>query len=151
MPTLTFELRLPKSITKSLILGSLLLDYEDGKSPINYLATSGAPGRQHNNFFWKKGGLGPIPPGSYYIPTLPYKLNVPGIDGNFFHIQPDPQSSLGSRAELGIHLDSNYHKSPGTAGCIGLINPDGFQGFCTRLKKLNDQGIKRINLIVRYL
>jgi len=94
--------------------------------------------------------LGPIPNGDYRIPTIGYIVNTPGIGGIFFHIQPDPVSDEGQRAELGIHADANYEKSPGTAGCIGIIRQDAFNRFCDRLKKLNSQGMKRLPLTVRY-
>lgn len=150
MPKLTFTMDLPDKRIASLITGILELDYEDDRGQIHYLATSGAPGRQHPDFFWQQGKLGPIPPGEYYIPSRGYRLDHPGIKGIFFHIQPNPISDLGRRSELGIHWDANHQRSPGTAGCIGLINKEGFDRFCDRLLELRQQGIKQLPLTVRY-
>ena len=131
-----------------LITGNLALDYGDGKHAINYLATSGAAGRQTRELLWKMGGFGPIPEAvDYWIPTIGHVSNVPGIAGYFFHIQPDPRSEKGMRSQLGIHHDAN---SPGTAGCIGIIRRSSFDKFCDRLEELNEQGVKRLPLSVKY-
>ena len=139
MAKLIFSMDLPDKPIANLITGILELDYEDDRGSIHYLASSGAPGRQHPSFFWRQGGLGPIPPGEYKISTSGYHLDTPGVNGIFFHIQPDPVSKSGRRSELGIHWDSNYRKSPGTAGCIGLINKEGFDRFCARLSNLREK------------
>ena len=143
---------LPKKQIDALVTGILELDYEDDRrSEVHYLATSGAPGRQHPDFFWQQGKLGPIPPGEYHIPTKGYRLDHPGINGLFFHIQPDPISNLGRRSELGIHWDANYRQQPGTAGCIGLINKEGFDRFCDRMSELRQQKVSQLALVVRYV
>jgi len=132
--------------SENLITGNLALDYGNGQI-INYLATSGARGRQTKELLWEQGKLGALPEGEYSIPTIGYVSNVPGIQGYFFHIQPDPISEKGRRSQLGIHHDAN---APGTAGCIGIIRRDSFDKFCDRLEELNGQGIKRLSLIVQY-
>lgn len=143
-PKLIFSMELGYS--ENLTTGNLALDYGNGQI-INYLATSGAGGRQTKEFLWKQGKLGAIPEGEYSIPTIGYVSNVPGIAGYFFHIQPDPISEKGRRSQLGIHYDANQ---PGTAGCIGIIRKASFDKFCDRLEELAEQGIKRLPLIVQY-
>ena len=143
-PKLLFTMKLDES--PRLITGNLALDYGDG-NVVNYLATSGAASRQTRELLWKMGGFGPIPEGDYWIPTIGYVSNVPGIAGYFFHIQPDPKSERGMRSQLGIHHDAN---APGTAGCIGIIRRTAFDKICDRLEELNEQGVKRLPLFVKY-
>lgn len=144
-PSLFFTM--PLGYYTRLITGNLRLDYGDGEAVVNYLATSGAVSRQTKELFWKRGQMGPIPPGQYHIPTIGYVSNHPGIAGMFFHIQPDPSSSEGGRSELGIHWDA---RSPGTAGCIGIIRQSSFEKFCDRLEELAEKGVMQIPLLVRY-
>ena len=142
---LVFTMPLGKS--QSLIKGSLKLIYPDGEA-INYLATSGLPDYQRPGDQWVRG-KGPIPEGDKYeIPTEPYWLETRGVEGLFFHITPDPVG-FGDRvrSELGIHWDANV---PGTSGCIGLINWEGWQGFCRRMRNIASQGIERLSLKVKY-
>ena len=82
------------------------------------------------------------------IPTKPYWLDTRGVEGYFFHITPDPVGSGEQiRAELGIHFDANV---PGTSGCIGLKNWEGWQGFLRRMAKIALLGIKSLPLKVEY-
>ncbi|MFB2921179.1 L,D-transpeptidase [Aerosakkonema sp. BLCC-F2] len=124
--------------------------YPDGRI-VDYLATSGSRGWQSKDDLWARG-RGPIPDGfDYQIPTTPYYLPTKGIEGNFFHITPDPvkqKNGNGTRAELGIHYDANV---PGSAGCIVLKNRDGFEGFCNRMKRLADNETKTLPLTINYL
>ncbi|WP_293135847.1 hypothetical protein [Microcoleus sp. bin38.metabat.b11b12b14.051] len=130
----------------SLIEGTLALTYPDG-SIIRYLATSGCTQWQQPGDEWVRG-KGPIPAGNYEIPTSPYWLETRGIEGDFFHITPDPVvSDKGVRAELGIHYDANM---PGSAGCIVLRNRDGWEKFCDRMKAIAKLGIKELPLTVNY-
>ncbi len=110
---------MPLGRSQNLILGNLRLIYPD-KTPIDYLATSGLPNYQRLGDQWIRG-KGPIPAGNLYqIPAEPYYLETRGVEGNFFHITPDPVGSGDrTRSELGIHYDANV---PGTSGCIGVIN-----------------------------
>ncbi len=143
-PKLIFTMQLKKE--SRLISGNLALDYGD-KNIINYLATSGIPGRQTKDWIWKQGGGGPIPEGDYWIPTIGYFSATPGIQGMFFHIQPDPISPLGKRSELGIHWDA---RNPGTMGCIGILRQPSFERLCDRLEEIHDSGDDTIPLLVRY-
>jgi len=137
---------MPLGISQKLILGNLQLTYPDGKT-IDYLATSGLPDYQRPDDQWVRG-KGPIPAGIYQIPTEPYWLNTRGIEGFFFHITPDPVGSGDRiRSELGVHYDANV---PGTSGCIGLINWEGWDGFCRRMTQISSLGIEKIPLKVQY-
>jgi hypothetical protein len=105
-------------------------------------------------FLWQQPGdewvrgKGPIPAGEYSIPTEPYWLETRGVEGDFFHITPDPVVSVhGIRAELGIHFDANV---PGTAGCIGIIREFGWRRLCDRLASIADSGVKSLQLTVKY-
>jgi hypothetical protein len=143
---LNLEFTLQLKPASELLWGNLGLSYSDGKK-IDYLATSGCAGWQQPGDEWVLG-KGPIPKGKYEIPTTPYWLDTRGIEGYFFHITPDPViSAQGVRAELGIHFDANV---PGSAGCIVLRNPEGWERFCDRMDAIAKSGIKALPLEVRY-
>ena len=143
--SLLFEMALANS--NNLLEGTLDLTYPD-ESVIRYRATSGCAGWQRSGDEWVRG-KGPIPAGEkYQIPTLGYWLDTRGVEGLFYHVTPDPVVSGNKiRAELGIHFDANL---PGTAGCIGLMNLEGWQGFCRRLSQIAAQGVEHLPLTVRY-
>jgi hypothetical protein len=122
------------------------LIYPD-ETKIDYLATSGLPDYQRPDDQWVRG-KGPIPAGEYQIPSEPYWSDTRGVEGLFFHITPDPVGSGDRiRSELGIHFDANV---PGTSGCIGLINPEGWKGFCRRMRNIASLGIENLLLKVQY-
>lgn len=145
MYKLTFTM--PLEVSQKLILGSLKLHYPNGPI-IDYLATSGLPDWQRPTDQWARA-KGPIPAGeNYQIPTKPYWLDTRGVEGLFFHITPDPVGSGDRiRSELGIHWDAN---APGTSGCIGLINWEGWDAFCRRMARIASLGVKNIPLKVQY-
>ena len=141
---LTFTMTLGRS--QELILGNLELVYPSGEK-VDYLTTSGIPDWQRPEDQWSRG-KGPIPAGDYEIPSEPYWLDTRGVEGFFFHITPDPVSSGDRiRSELGVHYDANV---PGTAGCIGFINPDGWERFLRRMAKIAALGVKSLPLKVKY-
>ncbi len=144
MHQLIFTMDLAKS--QELIYGNLQLVYPN-RQPINYIATSGCAGWQRLGDEWVRG-KGPIPAGEYEIPSEPYYLETRGIEGDFFHITPDPVvSDKGIRAELGLHFDANV---PGSAGCVVLKNREGWRRLCDRLASIADRGIKSLPLTVKY-
>ena len=145
MYRLTFSMKLRPS--QSLLWGNLNLTYPDEKE-IDYIATSGCTQWQQPGDEWVRG-KGPIPAGfNYAIPTTPYHLDTKGIEGDFFHITPDPVNPDGrTRSELGIHFDANV---PGSAGCIVLQNIAGWERFCDRIRAITKSGIKSIPLAVNY-
>jgi len=138
---------MPLGVSQKLIVGSLKLYYPNGQI-IDYVATSGLPDWQRPEDQWVRA-RGPLPAGeNYEIPTEPYWLDTRGVEGLFFHITPDPVGSGDRiRSELGIHWDANL---PGTSGCIGLINWEGWDAFCRRMSQIAALGIKSIPLKVRY-
>jgi len=137
---------MPLGRSQSLIFGNLNLIYPDGQV-VEYLATSGLPDWQRPEDQWVRG-KGPIPQGEYEIPTEPYWSNTRGVDGLFYHITPDPvRSGDRIRSELGVHFDANV---PGTSGCIGLINWEGWNGFCRRMAQIASLGVKSLSLKVKY-
>jgi len=145
MHRLTFTMAL--GISQKLILGSLKLIYPDGQT-IDCLVTSKLPDYQRPGDQWVRK-KGPIPEGDEYeIPTQLYWLNTRGVEDLFFHITPDPVG-FGDRirSELGIHWDANV---PGTSGCVGLINWEGWEGFCRRIANIASLGVKKIPLKVEY-
>ena len=142
--SLLFNMTLATSNT--LVEGTLALTYPNG-DVIRYLATSGCTQWQQPGDEWVRG-KGPIPAGKYQIPAIPYHLETKGIEGDFFHITPDPVvSSFGVRSELGIHFDANM---PGSAGCIVLRNQEGWKAFCDRLHAIAKLGVETILLTVNY-
>lgn len=130
-----------------LLYGNLRLKYPDGRV-VDYISTSGCVGWQQPGDEWVLA-RGPIPEGvDYQIPTTPYWLETRGVEGNFFHITPDPVvGNDGTRSELGIHFDANV---PGSAGCIVLRNREGWKMFCDRMEAIAKLGIKSIPLTVNY-
>ncbi len=137
---------MPLDVSQKLILGSLKLIYPNGQI-IDYLATSGLPDWQRPTDHWARA-KGPIPAGEYQIPTEPYWLETRGVEGYFFHVTPDPVGSGDRiRSELGVHWDANV---PGTSGCIGLINWEGWDAFCRRMARIAALGIKSLPLKVQY-
>lgn len=132
--------------SSELIYGTLQLIYPDGRA-IDYVATSGCADYQRPGDEWVRG-KGPIPAGEYEIPSEPYWLDTRGIEGDFFHITPDPVvSSHGVRAELGLHFDANY---PGSAGCVVVKNREGWRRLCDRLASIAYSGVKSLPLTVKY-
>ncbi|MEG4323414.1 MULTISPECIES: hypothetical protein [unclassified Microcoleus] len=128
-----------------LIYGNLQLIYPRGEA-IDYIATSGCANWQRPGDEWMRG-KGPIPAGEYEIPSEPYYLETRGVEGDFFHITPDPVvSDKGVRAELGLHFDANY---PGSAGCVVIKNQEGWRGFCDRMASIAGE-VKFLPLTVRY-
>lgn len=132
----------------NLILGNLKLIYPDGEA-IDYLATSGCASWQQQGDQWERA-KGPIPQGfDYKIPTTPDWSDTRGIEGNFFHITPDPVASPTglTRSEFGIHFDANV---PGSAWCIVLCRQLGWERFCDRMRAIAKSGIDYIPLKVAY-
>lgn len=136
-----------------LVLGNLLLCYPGTNDVISFTATSGCRGWQGKDDIWKRG-RGPIPPNfDYSVPTVGYHSPTIGIDGEFFHIWPDPIRSESGviRGEFGIHRDANFDSSPGSAGCIVLTREFGWQRFCERMHALRDDfKVERIPLHIEY-
>ena len=144
MHRLIFTMNLAQS--PELIYGNLQLIYPTGEA-IDYVATSGCADYQRPRDEWIRG-KGPIPAGEYQIPSEPYYLETRGVEGDFFHITPDPVvSDQGIRAELGLHFDANY---PGSAGCVVLKNWEGWRRLCDRLASIADLGVKSLPLTVKY-
>lgn len=144
MHKLIFTLNLAES--SDLIYGNLQLVYPTGEA-IDYLATSGCAGWQRPGDEWVRG-KGPIPAGEYKIPSEPYYLATRGVEGDFFHVTPDPVvSDKGIRAELGLHFDANV---PGSAGCIVFANWSGWRRFCDRMASIAHLGIESLPLTVKY-
>lgn len=141
---LIFTINLAQSL--ELIYGNLQLVYPD-RLPIDYIATSGCADWQRPGDEWARG-KGQIPAGEYQIPSEPYYLETRGVEGDFFHITPDPVvSNKGIRAELGLHFDANF---PGSAGCIVLKNREGWRRFCDRMASIANLGVKSLPLTVKY-
>ncbi|MEG4964781.1 hypothetical protein [Microcoleus sp. K4-B3] len=144
MHKLIFTMNLAQS--PELIYGNLQLIYPSSEA-IDYVATSGCADWQRPGDEWQRG-KGPIPAGDYQIPSEPYYLETRGVEGDFFHITPDPVvSAHGIRAELGLHFDANV---PGSAGCVVIKNREGWRQFCDRLASIAELGVKSLPLTVKY-
>ena len=128
-----FTMQLAQS--QNLIYGNLQLIYPSGEA-IDYLATSGCADWQRPGDEWVRG-KGPLPAGEYQIPSEPYYLETRGVEGDFFHITPDPV----------ISDDANV---PGTAGCLALVREFGWQRFCDRMASIADLGVEFLPLTVKY-
>ena len=144
-----FEMKLPSSTVKSLVLGKLYLSTD--KENIKFQATSGIGGFQHKGA-WNTPRKGMIPPrDDYFVSTNRLWLpQVKGVEGSFYPITPfSVKTDNGTtRGDFGIHFDANV---PGTAGCIALPLQSHWDIFREEMKKYNDKRIKQIPLIVRYV
>lgn len=147
MYSLLFHMEL-NSIS-SLILGRLLL-LKDGKFIDTFVATSGAPGYQGKENVDDRG-RGPLPQSydlklSYTVNPVPISmLGKKGIDGNFYKIDPHSVTINGqTRGDFGVHRDANV---PGSAGCIVLPTPKGWEAFQGYMRKAGDD---LIPLVVSY-
>ena len=138
----------------SIVDGRLLL-MEGHKVRERFVATSGAPQWQQPGDF-KQRARGPIPRPDkvgiecYEVATKPeWVPDVPGIEGEFFEIFPTTVT-LGDgseRSHFGVHRDAN---APGSAGCIVLPTPGGWEGFKSQMAKLAKCGVSRIPLQIDY-
>lgn len=125
--------------SSELLEGRLIL-LDNGKHLDTYLATSGCPGWQHKDAT-DDSGKGPLPSNyelglnAYTVKSAPINLsNVKGVAGNFYKIDPHLVSINGKqRGDFGIHFDANV---PGSAGCIVLRTPKGWEAFQSKMKTL---------------
>lgn len=139
--------------TSALLEGRLLL-VEDGQLIDTYIATSGCPGHQAKSAQSEKGkgplpGCYPLGIKSYQVSVTPVSLpNIPGVSGAFYAITPHTVNIGGvNRGDFGIHFDANV---PGSAGCVVLRTPKGWQGFQQQMQRLKSKGLQQIPLIVSY-
>lgn len=139
--------------SRFLLEGRLLL--LDGQGLVDtFLATSGCAGHQRQDSQSAKG-RGPIPSclaiglGQYQVATNPVNLpQIPGVAGAFYPISPAAVMIDGiSRGDFGIHFDANV---PGSAGCVVLRTPKGWEAFQQHMRRLQSQAIKQLPLIVSY-
>lgn len=154
VPTLIFEMKLPKFRSWELLTGSLTLKETAASAGIKFLATSGCCGHQYSQSYLLpgRGCLPPseaIAPKSWEIDTSPvYLPAVKGINGNFYPIKPFAVTVLGvTRSDLGLHQDTNV---PGSAGCVVIRDKQHWQILQERLQRYASQGIKKLPLTVKY-
>jgi len=115
--TAVFTLKQAK--TSELIDGSLTF-FENGEEKLKVVATSGAAGYQYAGAHSVRG-KGCLPPAKdWKISTSGYYLATKGVEGNFYHITPDPRAG---RGEIGLHRDANV---PGSSGCIVVRGANTF-------------------------
>jgi hypothetical protein len=128
-------------------------NWPDCRCQGRYIALSGLPGWQTWDDQNSKG-KGPVPRpdvagiGCYQVATNPVFVSAseqPGIAGNFYEIFPSYVEN--GRGLFGIHLDANV---PGTAGCVGIVNPPAWEDFQNKMEGIAALGINRIPLIVGY-
>ena len=126
---LRFTMRLPKRPAASIIDGCIILNGQ------MYKACSGCIGGQVYDDYWTVGAS-PIPPGKGYQIDLRWSWSeLTGIAGRYYHILPDPivrADGKAKRTEIGLHQDNG---TPGTAGCIGIVNSD-WSRLCDALDEL---------------
>ncbi len=129
------------------------IDWPQMRAVERYMALSGLPGWQQ----WQdqhSRGRGPIPRmdqaaiDCYQVVTTPHWVTAqeqPGIDGNFYEILPSFVEN--GRGLFGVHFDANVQ---GTAGCIGIKNPEPWDDFQRRMEVYAGLGVERIPLMVGY-
>jgi hypothetical protein len=166
MAWLRFKMNLTagtKLVGTSLVPGTLDILDSSGKLLATYnKTTSGARDYQKPNDQYVVGA-GPLPScrtasiNNYQVALTPDFIPgsvTPGINGNFYHITPDPLK-VGSvtRSEFGIHFDANSSVAPGSAGCIVFEDStqwSNFQKWMSDYKTTYSPGSTTINLIVEY-
>jgi GH24 family phage-related lysozyme (muramidase) len=160
-PRLVFDMPLGDQATRNIIIGVLTL--KGWKTEQDWQCTSGQPGYQYSGGT-KLKGKGPLPGHryvktpegnnveSYQVNLSPYNLkHVKGIEGNAFHILPDPiYIGRVMRSELMIHNDSNRLYSPGSAGCIVTMTTKEFSQIEQAFKELRQAGYNQIPLEVNH-
>jgi len=140
---------LKQANSSQLIKGSLTF-FEDGNQVLTVVASSGQPRFQKAGSHTVKG-LGCLPPAKdWKISTngnnIPARQQA-GIAGMFYHITPDPRFG---RSELGLHRDANFLTSPGSAGCIVVLDSDTFNNKVVPLINGLKNKQAQINLSVVY-
>lgn len=152
VPTLLFEMRMPKAPTKDLIVGKLSVS--NAHKNMRFLATSGCPRFQYAHSE-KLKGRGPIPAPikvgitSYHVLTTPLFLpHVRGIEGNGYPISPFWIEVEGiRRGDFLIHEDKN---APGSAGCVVITSNAHWRAFETWMTEIRQLGHKNARLDVAY-
>ncbi len=144
----------------NLVAGILEILDSTGKLLVAYnKTTSGWANNQKPSDQYVKG-LGPIPScrtaglANWTVATTSYASPDPGVNGQFFHIKPDPWTFGGvTRSEFGIHFDANFATNPGSAGCIVFIDSTqwtNFQNWMRDYRTKYSPGAITVNLIVEY-
>jgi hypothetical protein len=133
-----------------LLLGQLTFYDENNKQIDTFVATSGQPEYQlEEHYRTRRKGLCP-PYKGLEIVTDGYRLNTLGVEGMFYPVIPSPIPGYG-RSEIGIHRDSNFHSSPGSSGCIVVIDSDSFNNKIVPLFEATEKaGIKKVPLQIDY-
>lgn len=152
VPTLLFEMNMPKVPAKDLIVGKLSVS--NAHKNMRFLATSGCPRFQHAHSE-KLKGRGPIPAPikagitSYYVLTTPLSLpHVRGIEGNGYPISPFWVEIDGMRrGDFLIHEDKN---APGSAGCVVITSSVHWKAFEAWMLEVKTLGHKTVRLEVAY-
>lgn len=152
IPTLVFEMSLPKAPVKELVTGRLIV--RNAHKNMRFLATSGCPRFQYAHS-QKLKGRGPIPApinvgiASYYVLTTPLSLpHVRGIEGNGYPINPFWVEVEGiRRGDFLIHEDKNV---PGSAGCVVIVGNAHWKSFETWMAEVRQLGHKNVRLEVAY-
>jgi hypothetical protein len=123
----------------------LLIDTKAAKVDASFLARSGIGGME------TAPAYGPLPSNwrlkfkHYTVTTKPLVLNIPGIMGNFYQINPFNFQFAGvTRGDFGIHADRGNN---GTLGCIG-VNQKDWNELQALMKHLADSGLTKVPLLV---
>jgi GH24 family phage-related lysozyme (muramidase) len=134
--------------------GRLSLNHLEKGTIDIWIVTSATEGKQYSESFHEKGGL--IPPQyrcdpklkNWVVKTDPLYLPQPGIEGNFYKIDPHEVTTDkgGVRGDFGIHKDANV---PGSLGCI-VMSSDRFNSFEKHMTQLRAEGVTEVPLFVQY-
>jgi hypothetical protein len=154
-PVYQVRFRMKTASSNSLLSGKLEFIL-NGHTYNEITCTSSLPGRQYKGAWNKRGGL--IPPTSMVeektgrglsVKTKPINMpDVPGVAGNFYAIEPFDMATDGDRrGDWGVHNDANV---PGSMGCIVAQTAQGWAAVQREFKKIENIGIRAIELIVEY-
>jgi GH24 family phage-related lysozyme (muramidase) len=127
-------------------LNLLELSYHQQVSNVGAIkVVSGAPGHQffRTGAASKAGSLEPLPEGQWYVHDIIWSNGKDNYSAEPFGPGLGPVSTPLSyegpgeteRGDIEIHIDANRELSPGTAGCIGVLNVDDYRTLVSWLRR----------------
>ena len=154
----SFRFQMQPKRTDLLLLGKLSA-LVDGKMVAEWPATSGIRYRQGLLDIWTRG-KGLIPPSTEV--QDPYRLGTEKAHSNNFKAVGEfiytiwplnvwCKDRLRKRSNFGLHFDANHKTSPGSGGCIVLIDETEWESLQAYLDNLFAEGVREIPLEVMYV
>lgn len=88
------------------------------------------------------GNMEPLPQGKYIVSNIEWASAKDDFEGSwgkglgpvYVAVSCDEERKRGS---FGIHLDANRDTSPGTAGCVGILNQEDLEKLVSALRRVD--------------